>query len=59
MRVGLSLHLWARKAQINLCLCAYGQTEGFVCVEVLLPSQPHGVMSGVVSLPNHTFTGQA
>ena len=31
----------------------------FVCVEVLLPSQPSGVMSSAVSLPNHTFTGQA
>ena len=30
-----------------------------VCVEVLLPSQPDGVMLSVVSLPNHTFTGQA
>ena len=33
--------------------------EGFVCVEVLRPSQPNGVMSSAVSLPNHTFTGQA
>ena len=31
----------------------------FVCVEVLQPSQPNWVMSSVVSLPNHTFTGQA
>ena len=31
----------------------------FVCVEVLRPNQPNGVMSSVVSLPNHTFTGQA
>ena len=31
----------------------------FVCVEVLWPSQPNGVMLGVVSLPNHMFTGQA
>ena len=31
----------------------------FVCVEVLLPSQPNGVMLSAVSLPNHTFTGQA
>ena len=31
----------------------------FVCVEVLRPSQPNGVMSSEVSLPNHTFTGQA
>ena len=31
----------------------------FVCVEVLRPSQPNGFMSSTVSLPNHTFTGQA
>ena len=31
----------------------------FVCVKVLWPSQPNGVMSSMVSLPNHTFTGQA
>ena len=30
-----------------------------VCVEVLRHSQPNGVMSSAVSLPNHTFTGQA
>ena len=31
----------------------------FVCVEVLRPSQLYGVMSSEVSLPNHTFIGQA
>ena len=31
----------------------------FVCVEVLRPSQPNGVMSSAVSLPNHMFTGQS
>ena len=31
----------------------------FVCVGVLRPSQPNRVMSSAVSLPNHTFTGQA
>ena len=31
----------------------------FVCVEVLRPNQTNGVMSSAVSLPNHTFTGQA
>ena len=31
----------------------------FVCVEVLRPSQPNRVMSSAISLPNHTFTGQA
>ena len=30
-----------------------------VCVEVLRPSQPNGVMSSAASLPNHTFTWQA
>ena len=35
------------------------QYGSFVCVEVLRPSQPNGVMSSMVSLPNHTFTGQA
>ena len=30
-----------------------------VCVEVLRPSQPNGVMSSAVCLLNHTFTGQA
>ena len=33
--------------------------DKFVCVEVLRPSQPNGVMSSAVSLPNHTFTGQS
>ena len=28
------------------------------CVEVLQPSQPNWVMSSMVSLPNHIFTGQ-
>ena len=31
----------------------------FVCVEFLRTSQPNGVMSSAVSLPYHTFTGQA
>ena len=31
----------------------------FVCVEVSQPSQPNGVMSSAVSLPYHSFTGQA
>ena len=33
--------------------------DEFVCVEVLRPSQPNEVLSSAVSLPNHTFTGQA
>ena len=31
----------------------------FVCVQVLRPNQPNGVMSSADSLPNHTFTRQA
>ena len=31
----------------------------FVCVKVLRPSQPNGIMSSAVSLPSHIFTGQA
>ena len=36
-----------------------GKLTALVCVEVLLPSQSNGVMPGMISLPNHTFTGQA
>ena len=42
-----------RQTEFTVC------TMYFVCVEVLWPSQPNGVMSSAVSLPNHTFTGQA
>ena len=35
------------------------ERDQFVYVEVLQPSQPNGVMSSAVSLPNHTFTWQA
>ena len=34
-------------------------SSSFVCVEVLQPSQPNGVMSNTNSLPNHTFNEQA
>ena len=37
----------------------FAQFAAYVCVEVLRPRQPIGVMSSAVSLPNHTFTGQA
>ena len=35
------------------------QPPPYCCVEVLRPSQPNGVISSAVSLPNHMFTGQA
>ena len=43
---------------MNLCYFHMGKIL-FVCVEVLRPNQPIGVMLGTVSLSNHTFTGQA
>ena len=36
-------------------LLTFFQQKLFVCVELLQPSQLNGVMSSVVSLPNHTY----
>ena len=44
---------------VNDLLQVYCLSPVSVCVEVLRPSQPNGVMSSVVSLPNHIFTGRA
>ena len=35
----------------------FGSCRLFVHVEIFRPSQSNGVMSSMVSLPNHTFTG--
>ena len=43
----------------NLCFEQKYEKYKSVCVEVLRSSQPNGVMLSAVSLPNHTFTGQA
>ena len=42
-----------------LNMLIYISTCLFVCVEVLQPGLPNGAMLRAVSLPNHTFTGQA
>ena len=53
------------KVNINGILTKFGMCINivkiylFVCVEVLRPCQPNGVMSSAVILPNHMFTGQA
>ena len=47
------------KEKILVCRLLNWPREWFVCVGVLRPSQPNGVISSAVSLPNHTFTGQA
>ena len=46
-----------RKMELNILQMLH--ITQIVCVEVLRPSQPNGVMSSAFSLPNHTFTGQA
>ena len=53
-----SLTLWTYYSLHCLPQQFLNTSTGFVCVEVLWPSQPNGVMSSVVNLPNHTFTGQ-
>ena len=50
-RISELILAWIEVSNINV--------EVFVCVDVLRPTQPNGVMSSAVSLPNHTFTGQA
>ena len=40
-------------------MCSNISGNKFVCDDVLRPTQPNGVISSAVSLPNHTFTGQA
>ena len=63
--VALSFSFSPNYSFAGLVVCAHSSNEVsqeddlFVCVEVLRPSQPNGVMSSAVSLPNHTFTGQA
>ena len=43
----------------NKCTHKLKITKVSVCVEVLQPNQPNGVMLSAVNLPNHTFTVQA
>ena len=56
----MALFIFLRKIKVDIS-CVFlldDSNELFVCVEVLRPSQPNRVMSSMVSLPNHTFTGQ-
>ena len=43
----------------NIGFMELNLTSSFVCVEVLQPNQPDGVMFSVVSLHNHSFNGQS
>ena len=40
---------------LAITLSALNTKSDFVCVEILRPSQPNGVMSSAVSFPNHTL----
>ena len=52
-RTGSDAGIYHKKIIIKNC------SARFVCVEILRPRKPNGVMSRAVSLPNHTFTRQA
>ena len=50
--------LQKKKIYIYMYVCMY--VCMYACMyKYLRPRQPNGVMSSAVSLPNHTFTGQA
>ena len=59
----LFMNLYVKELIIHLCYENWETGEQtkvlFVCVEVLRPIQPTGVMSSAISLPHHTFTRQA
>ena len=66
--IPMSKHIFAEKEEKYKYFSAelkFGKTTSkskgdlFVCVEVLCPRQPNGIMSSVLSLPHHIFTGQA
>ena len=52
-------HMAMKPYDMSMNICIHICWWTFVCVEFLRPSQPNGVMLSAVSLPNHTFTGQA
>ena len=55
----LNVNAYSKFDENPLLFTKLSSGNDFVCVEVLRSSQPNGVMSSAVSLPNHTFTGQA
>ena len=48
----LELIFFFREKKIRLDIACEGLIHVFVCVEVLRPSQPNGVMLSAVSLPD-------
>ena len=58
--MSLALNNWAQiNAEHGPGLQSFRRVIVLVCVEVLRPSQPNGVMPSADSLPNHTFNWQA
>ena len=55
----MQCHHHVTSTLMRRCLSGTFPLGKFVCVDVLRPSQPNGIMSSAVSLRNHTFTGQA
>ena len=56
---GYTIISLALKKHIFVIHSLYPWFNVFVCVVGLRTCQPSGVMSSTVSLPNHTFAGQA
>ena len=55
----LKCHDFQTPLVLNLQLPSLtSEVQPFVCVKVIGPSQPNGVLSSAVNLPNHTFTGR-
>ena len=59
----MSSEIWRREynnsyVTFHICMSLLHLESLFVCVEVLRPSQPNGVMLSAVSFPNHTLLGR-
>ena len=59
MLYNLLIYAYSLMLTDTYCKTVLIYTYLFVCVEVLRPSQPNGVMLSTVRVPSHTFTGQA
>ena len=55
----LHTNLLGYRLILNVCTEESKAVGKFVCVDVLWPCQPKGVMSSAVRLLDHTFTGKA
>ena len=56
-KIQISLHICAVRSKSSMGAFWTANDAMFVCAEVLQPSQPNGVMSSMVSLPNFYWAG--